>query len=570
MAKIAAVPSIMGSEGSFKVAPVVSEEEIYRYVDLGLGCGVDGTSRKPWLNKTSFQARHVTFDNIIGRDEGGAMQGYEKEISSFQALQCEITTSIDRPNKPLTIGADSELSRSVNSSRRAIGRQIINRTISFKDDFVDAPHSDETISEKTGGSSDIQNHWNFEQRLAHWIIQRLKASWQQPQSVTTSVSAVKLLPPLTLPTETVKGNCPLTDLLFVIEQHRKPDLQLIIKGCEEFLDYFRVTHYVSAIELGAAEYQVFTEHEYQYSDDVLAKMESYLSGKKHAPSKMMIKRIGTFTSDKVEHGSYGEAVVNIAIKSILTLVKTDFLHEAMSTALLKYFDSQKDKSNGPFLITCGIAAGLFLSVDPETHAVKATSEVAKATHFQIIPSDDKYNEFYIAYHEEKARVLRRRRYSVLAGDDPGSTAALYLDAPVSVRGRNNGPLYMSDTVSDESSRFVLHSRIIHNKVSPVSISTWTNGTEMFYLNCSRRKRRIDGYLAIKRVRQRGNDQEQFITACMSSRKFHNNTSVFMLFQLIPSYLVKDETEENEEAKEGEDKEKSPTVKLEVEAQDTKV
>ena len=227
-------------------------------------------------------------------------------------------------------------------------------------------------------------------------------------------------------------------------------------------------------------------------------------------------------------------------------------------------------TDGPFLITCGIASGLFLAVDPETHAVKATAEVPKATHFQIIPSDDKYNEFYIAYHEEKARVLRRRRYSVLAGDDPGSTAALYLDAPVSVRGRNNGPLYMSDTVSDESSRFVLHSRIIHNKVSPVSISTWTNGTEMFYLNCSRRKRRIDGYLAIKRVRQRGSEQEQFITACMSSRKFHNNISVFMLFQLIPSYLVKDETEENGEVKEGEDKEKSPD-KLEIEVpQDTKL
>ena len=117
---------------------------------------------------------------------------------------------------------------------------------------------------------------------------------------------------------------------------------------------------------------------------------------------------------------------------------------------------------------------------------------------------------------------------------------MYLDAPVSVRGRNNGPLYMSDTVSDESSRFVLHSRIIHNKVSPVSISTWTNGTEMFYLNCSRRKRRIDGYLAIKRVRQRGANEDTYITACMSNRKYHDSSNIHMLFQLIPTYLVEDE------------------------------
>ena len=122
---------------------------------------------------------------------------------------------------------------------------------------------------------------------------------------------------------------------------------------------------------------------------------------------------------------------------------------------------------------------------------------------------------------------------------------MYLDAPVSVRGRNNGPLYMSDTVSDESSRFVLHSRIIHNKVSPVSISTWTNGTEMFYLNCSRRKRRIDGYLAIKRVRQRGANEDTYITACMSSRKYQNNTSVHMLFQLIRGYEKFDEMKDME-------------------------
>ena len=192
-------------------------------------------------------------------------------------------------------------------------------------------------------------------------------------------------------------------------------------------------------------------------------------------------------------------------------------------------------------------SGLYLEVDPETHAVTATTDASKATRFQIIPSDDKYNEFYIAFQEEKSRILRRRRYSVFHGSEPGSTVAMYLNAPVNIRGQNNGPLYMSDTVSDESSRFVLHSRIIHNKVSPVSISTWTSGTEMFYINCSRRKRRINGYLALKRERQRG--QDTYITACMGSRKYHNSSSVYMLFQLMPSYLA-----DMEEGSEGENDE----------------
>ena len=324
----------LATEMSCKIPPVISQEEIYRYKDLGLGCGVDGTDKRPWLNKTSFQARSVTFDNILGREEGGSVQSYEKEIASVQTLQSKIKTSILRPNKPTTIGADADPSRSVNSSRRAVGRQILNRTVSFKDDFVDAPRSDDAISEHTGGSSDMQNHWTFEQRLAHWIIQKLRSTWQQPISdVSTSITPAKCLQQLVLPTETMTGKCPLADLLYVINQHRKPDLQVIIKGCDEFLDYFRVTHYVSAIELGAAEYQVLTEDEYQQS-------------KKIKKASKMMKRIGVFTSDdKVERGSYNEAVVNVTIKSILTLVKTDFLHEAMSTALLKFLDSQSDRSS---------------------------------------------------------------------------------------------------------------------------------------------------------------------------------------------------------------------------------
>ena len=338
-----------------KVHPVICQEEIFRYIDLGLGRGLDGTDQTPWLNKTSFQARNITYDNILGTEEGGAVQSYEREIVSVQTLQSKIKTSIVMPTAPMTIGADAELSRSVNSSRRAIGRQIINRTVSFKDDFVDAPCSDETISEKTGGSSDMQNHWTFEQRLAHWIIQKLKTSWQKPVSVNPTASIGKVLAPLTLPTEEMTGKCPLTDLLFVIEQHRKHDLQLIIKGCEEFLDHFRVTHYVSAIELGAAEYRVLTEDEYQISIssggsfgiEKLASLVTQQSFSRKRKSKASeLRKIGIFTSDdKVERGSYSEAVVNVAIKSILTLVKTDFLHEAMSTALLKFIDSQSDKSS---------------------------------------------------------------------------------------------------------------------------------------------------------------------------------------------------------------------------------
>ena len=38
------------------------------------------------------------------------------------------------------------------------------------------------------------------------------------------------------------------------------------------------------------------------------------------------------------------------------------------------------------------------------------------------------------------------------------------------------------------------------------------------------------------MRQRG-AEDTYITACMSNTKYHNSTSVHMLFQLVPMYMV---------------------------------
>ena len=96
-------------------------------------------------HKSSFQVRRITYENILGTEEGGAVQSYEREISSVQTQQTKIKTSILVPKSPLTIGTDAELSRSVHASRRAIGRKVINRTISFRDNFDDLPFGDAAL-----------------------------------------------------------------------------------------------------------------------------------------------------------------------------------------------------------------------------------------------------------------------------------------------------------------------------------------------------------------------------------------------------------------------------------------
>ena len=340
------------SEKIMKVPPVHSSDEIYRYVDLGLGRGIDGTDPTPWLNKTSFQVRRVTYDNILGTEEGGAVQSYEREISSVQTQQTKIKTSILVPKSPLTIGTDAELSRSIHASRRAIGRKVINRTISFRDNFDDIPVGDSALpidkSESIDGShGTIQNLWTFEQRLAHWIMDKLKNSWEEEVGGETGDRLI-------LPSSDAVNECPLKDLIFVIKKNRREDQRLIKEACMEFVTHFRITHYVSAIELGAAEYRVFTEDEYQnalsiagsFGIDKLASVvtqQDYTYKRKRKASDL--KKIGIISKDdRVIRGSYGEAVVNVSINPIAALVKTKYLHDQMEKALYHFVESQSDRS----------------------------------------------------------------------------------------------------------------------------------------------------------------------------------------------------------------------------------
>ena len=338
------------SEKIMKVPPVHSSDEIYRYVDLGLGRGIDGTDPTPWLNKTSFQVRRVTYDNILGTEEGGAVQSYEREISSVQTQQTKIKTSILVPKSPLTIGTDAELSRSIHASRRAIGRKVINRTISFRDNFDDIPFGDSVlpVDETEASDGTIQNLWTFEQRLAHWIMDKLKNSWEEEVDG-------KAVDRLMLPSSDADTNkCPLKDLIFVIKENRREDQHLIKEACMEFVTHFRITHYVSAIELGAAEYRVFTEDEYQnavsiagsFGIDKLASavtQQNYTYKRKRKASDL--KKIGIISKDdRVVRGSYGEAVVNVSINPIAALVKTKYLRDQMEKALFHFVESQSDRS----------------------------------------------------------------------------------------------------------------------------------------------------------------------------------------------------------------------------------
>lgn len=353
-----------------KAEPVFTPEDIFRFVDLGLGRGIDATNPTPWLNKSSFQVRRVHENNIIGTEEGGALQSYEREVTSVHTQQTSMKNSIVVPQSPITLGTDAEQSRSVSTSRRAIGRRVINRSVSFRDDFVDVPLGgantfstarEETASEihvrvsRKQGDTEIsdaqQSILTFEERLAQWLVQRISAHRLKVKALERLSSDSEGQPSsLTLNDQL----SPLESLALVIERGNRSELKLLIDGCREFVYHFRITHYVSSIEMGAAEYRVLTEQEYFSKvglsgsfglEKLVNAAFSGTSSFKRSTKASDLRKIGTISRDgTVVRGSYGEAVVGVKIQPLTNLVRLQFLQLALKKALVQFVDTQGDSS----------------------------------------------------------------------------------------------------------------------------------------------------------------------------------------------------------------------------------
>ena len=320
-------------------APACEPGDVPRIVDLGLGRGLDATSQTPWLNKTSFQVRRVCFDELVGTDEGGALQSYVNEINSVSMQQVKMKSSVTVPQSPVTIGVDAEMSRSSTSSRRSVGKKVINRTISYREDMDDLPApseemaKDAAVAEVSLRTTPAQHPAStmppFQDRLTTWICKRFK----KPASDNDGATALEHI------TEIVQKGTP---------EERKQ----ILDACREFIEHFRITHYVSAIELGAAEYVVMSNQQFQTRvavegklgvDNIASNSVSTAITSKHSKKMTNIKKIGCINSDgTVTRRSYGEAVVGVKIQPVTRLISDRFLQLAMQLAMIKFIEDQTD------------------------------------------------------------------------------------------------------------------------------------------------------------------------------------------------------------------------------------
>ena len=340
----------------------ITNEELSRISELGLGRGVDATDPSPWSRKSSFQVRYVTLDRIITTNEGGALQTYEREITSLTTVQTTLKASISAPTQaPIDLHLEGECSRSISSTRKAIGKQVINRTISFKADFNEVPQDVPKDSQDTNTGSVSRDlytranstlpvaHFTFEQRLAEWIMDRVV---QRRESEIDSAHNTQIGNDIDT-TQLLKIKCvePITDLANFLKTASKMERESIFDDCISFIRHFRITHYISAIQLGASQYRVLSENEYYrkistggtFGYDAVAKLLSSAAYTKKTTFKASdTQQVGEIINDKVKRGSDEEAVVGIKIQPIHSLVKLRYLHLALQQALEVYVEEQKD------------------------------------------------------------------------------------------------------------------------------------------------------------------------------------------------------------------------------------
>ena len=374
---------------SKKAPAVLTSAEIDRMIDLGLGRGIDSTNPKPWHNKSAFQVRRVTAESVLGTEEGGSLQSFEREVTSVLSHQTNLKASVIVPQAPVQIGIDAEQSRSVSSTRRTVGKKVINRSVSFRGDFSDVPFvnnerdstvrtlsrtydnapgavrsdadtsrslrllRDPTEPEADESVADmLKEYLTFEERLSKWItkriLQRQELNAQRDRAAGKPVGNPKFVMNDSLPNDSLS-----VFSRFVYDSNEE-ERKKILHDCYDFVTHFRITHYVSSIELGATEYRVFSETDYNSSIGAggslaIEKLANLSISHKSTSRKLKrasdVKTIGKVSTDgKVGRGTHDEAVVGIRVEPIATLVQLPFLRLAMQRSLVHYMDEQGDSS----------------------------------------------------------------------------------------------------------------------------------------------------------------------------------------------------------------------------------
>ena len=309
-----------------------SELPVSYYHELGLGRAVDVTDQKMWKNKTSFLVKTAhSPDDIDVTQECGLLERYKTEVATFSSQSQTVQVSLENPSSNVKIGMDEYYSRSSSSKQIIVGQKIEKCTISFKFSFDDVPHAHRRASLKHGFS--VPNNFidnNFEEGLASWLVQQIGRHEEENGS-----------------SDPLQDSEPAIKKLAKKLTSRHNGARFVRKICPAFVNYLGVTHYVSAIKLGACQYRVVTSRSeakmlglgatMTSGSNALAKGKiSHVSREQLTEMADKEQKIGRIDQEKEEVTS--PAVIEFEIQPLYKLVRIEFLQMALRQAIKEYIE----------------------------------------------------------------------------------------------------------------------------------------------------------------------------------------------------------------------------------------
>lgn len=161
-------------------------------------------------------------------------------------------------------------------------------------------------------------------------------------------------------------------------------------------------------------------------------------------------------------------------------------------------------TEGPFLISCMVDDKQVYWTVNKQYQLMGTTIIQQASPFYVIPTEQNHPcEFFVVYYGESkdARKQPRSLRDPVIKYSKQASLPRYLSSNANMFGYSDQPLKLISSATAEATRFCLNEKIIASTLmcfsTAVSPESWIDGDE-FFINCSRRILRIDGYLAIKR------------------------------------------------------------------------
>ena len=330
-----------------KVSPQKAEL-IKHVVELGLGRGIDATSRTPWSSKSIFQVRKVQ-PSVVETRELGTVSGYDHAIQSVQQMEHQFQSSLNPPETPVTICVEDETNRTLNTTRRVIGKRVINSTVGFQTDFEerctdgDSPKfARESFLVPRDPTEVVFNTQNssltFEERVSLWILHRIAHRFALAGQKCDFFRS--------------DGGSPMDRLAKLIQSKAISKTEEYVKaGCKDLIQGLRITHYVSSMKLGALEYRVISEGEYQkqmakggaFGLDAAVEncvKTSRRQSKRESKKISQVRKLGNIDKDgHVERKSSDETVISVEVQPIARLFRLPPLKLAIQDAVDEFMDN---------------------------------------------------------------------------------------------------------------------------------------------------------------------------------------------------------------------------------------